>query len=87
MPAQSPISVTDSSGGTASIPAYNMREEVMISVSGGLVWIAFNEAAVAGKGIPLPAGTYMSITTARKRTADIYFVCDTGAQATVYWED
>jgi len=87
MAAQTPITVTDASGSVASIPSYNLREEVILSVEDGRVWIAFNEPAVAGKGLPLHSGTHMTITTPRKRTADIYFVADADGEATVYWED
>ena len=78
------ISVTDSSGGTASITARQGREEIILRNAGtNTVWLSRNEAATDSQGFYLESGDVL-ILGKEQAEAAWYMVCATGETATVY---
>jgi len=83
MTAQAAVSVTDSSGSTIAINRYSLRSEIFVRVEGDNVWLGFNQAAVANKGVFLKAGE-PTVIGGIYATSDIYAVCATGESGTLY---
>jgi len=85
------IAVTDATGDTIAIDSEPFRSELIIrnGPTSDVVYLAFNEDAVANQGIYLEAGDAIVLNSSKQDrktrcTADIYMVCSAGETATVY---
>jgi hypothetical protein len=64
-------------GATIALAANNYREEVAITVTGGDVWIGYNEEAKTTQGNKLVDGSFLVLTGQRAKS-DLYFITSTG---------
>jgi len=79
------ISVTDSTGNTASITKLYSRQQVLLKNinSGSDVFLGFDSEAVYDLGYFMSPGEAV-VLDGTFAISDIYFVCDSGETSTIY---